>query len=290
MPRYFMRFNMADLPEGAPNTDQTFTKYLEGSNLRLEPEQSDQKTLWLKPNLHAPLGFTIFVGSALRKISVVPQQEYLQAQKGFQNKQYTCDFLPLQKGKNHIFAKYDFKITSPDTRINLRLNCPSDKYLLDYMRVKVVDKSADLHQKKSPLTLHASYVENMSLPANEAGYVFIIEGNMPYNTKEGTLEIDVNTNQEAFEFTEIVGCEPVEYSDKYTPSKYGIIFKEKVFISPSDHTSTAINIKLMKGGVDFRDAGLMKHYFFQVLDNDKIIIDKQGWNQINVSHLLFRCN
>ena len=130
----------------------------------------------------------------------------------------------------------------------------------------------------------------MSLPANENGYVFIIEGNMPYNTKEGTLEIDVNTNQEAFEFTEIVGCEPVEYSDKYVPSKYGIIFKEKVFISPTDHTNSAINIKLMKGGQEFREAGLMKHYFFQVLDNDKIIINKQGWNQINVSHLLFRCN
>ena len=102
--------------------------------------------------------------------------------------------MPLQKGKNHIFAKYDFKITSEETRINLRLNCPSDKYLLDYMRIKIVDKSSDLHQKQSPMTFHSTYVENMSLPANENGYVFIIEGNMPYNTKEGTLEIDVNTN------------------------------------------------------------------------------------------------
>ena len=102
----------------------------------------------------------------------------------------------------------------------------------------------------------------MGLPATEAGYCFIIEGNMPYNTNEGTLTIDVNTNQEVFDFTEAVGCEPVEYCDKYVPSRYGIIFKEKVYISPQDHTSTAINIKLQKGGVDFRDAGLMKHYFF----------------------------
>lgn len=102
----------------------------------------------------------------------------------------------------------------------------------------------------------------MSLPSTEQGYSFIIEGNMPYNTNEGTLTIDVNTNQEVFDFVEAVGCEPVEYSDKYVPSKYGIIFKEKVYISPTDHTSTAINIKLLKGGVDFRDAGLMKHYFF----------------------------
>lgn len=100
----------------------------------------------------------------------------------------------------------------------------------------------------------------------------------------------MNTNQDGFDFTEAVGCEPVEYADKYVPSKYGIIFKEKIYISPADHTSTAINIKLLKDGVDFRDADLMKHYFFQILDNDKIIMDKQGWNQINLSHFLFRSN
>ena len=113
---------------------------------------------------------------------------------------------------------------------------------------------------------------------------------MPYSTNEGQLTIDVNTNQDNFDFTEAVGCEPVEYSDKYVPSKYGIIFKEKIYISPMDHTSTALNIKLLKNGVEFRDADLMKHYFFQILDNDKIILDKQGWNQINLSHYLFRCN
>jgi len=189
-----------------------------------------------------------------------------------------------------VFAKFDFKITSDDSIINLKLNCPTDKYLLDYMRMKIVDKSADLHQAGAPITLHSTYIENMSLPQNDVGYCFIIEGNMPYNTNEGQLTIDVNTSQETFDFTEAVGCEPVEYSDKYEPSKYGIIFKEKVYISPTDHTSTAINIKLLKDGVEFRDADLMKHYFFQILDNDKIILDKQGWNQINLSHYLFRCN
>ena len=206
-----MRYNMVDLPEGTPNVDNTFTKYHEGNHIRLLPSHSDEKTLWIKPNLHAPLGFTLWIGSALRKISVVSQQDYLTAQKSFQNKQYECNFLPLQKGKNHVFAKFDFKITSDDTRINLRLNCPSDKYLIDYMRIKIVDKAKDLHQASAPITLHSSYIENMSLPQSEHGYCFIIEGNMPYNTNEGTITIDVNTNQEVFEFTEAVGCEPVEY-------------------------------------------------------------------------------
>ena len=77
MPRYFMRYNMVDLPEDCENVDQTFTKYHEGTLMRLLPCHSEEKTLWIKPNLNAPLGCTIWVASALRKISVVSQQEYL---------------------------------------------------------------------------------------------------------------------------------------------------------------------------------------------------------------------
>jgi hypothetical protein len=79
MPRYFMRYNMVDLPEGCDNVDQTFTKYHEGKLTRLSAAQSEEKTLWIKPNINAPLGCTIWAASALRKISVVTQQEYLAA-------------------------------------------------------------------------------------------------------------------------------------------------------------------------------------------------------------------
>jgi len=44
---------------------------------------------------------------------------------------------------------------------------------------------------------------------------------------------------------EVQHVEPLEYQDKYQPWKYGIIFKEKVFVS-SDHTAAAINVRLKK--------------------------------------------
>jgi hypothetical protein len=58
------------------------------------------------------------------------------------------------------------------------------------------------------------------------------------------------TNKENFALEEVLHVEPLEYSDKYFPSKYGIIFKEKVYVGP-DHTSAAINIKLKKEGKEF---------------------------------------
>lgn len=79
--------------------------------------------------------------------------------------------------------------------------------------------------------------------------------------------IDLSTNQENLDFVEIQNCEPVEYTDKYVPSKYGIIFKEKIVVQPLEHTAVSLNIRLMKGGVDFQDLGLLKYYTFTIYDN-----------------------
>ena len=105
-----------------------------------------------------------------------------------------------------------------------------------------------LHQEATPQALHSCNLDNLTLPATEEGYILLIEGVMPYNSAEGQLQIDLNTNQENLDLQEIIGCEPVEYSDAYTPSKYGIIFKEKVYISPTDSTSTSVNVRMSKNG------------------------------------------
>lgn len=118
----------------------------------------------------------------------------------------------------------------------------------------------------------------------------VVEGVMPYNTNEGQIVIDLSTNQENLDFIEIQNCEPVEYSDKYVPSKYGIIFKEKIVVQPQEHTAVSLNIRLMKGGVDFQDLGLLKYYTFTIYDNGLPFYIKKGYNQINLSHFLFRSN
>lgn len=71
MPRYFMRFLSNEFPDAVAPIDETFTRYHEGKNMRLTSEQSSLKTIWLKPNMMAPQGYTLWVGSQLRKISVV---------------------------------------------------------------------------------------------------------------------------------------------------------------------------------------------------------------------------
>lgn len=76
------------------------------------------------------------------------------------------------------------------------------------------------------------------------------------------------------------------------PTKYGIIFKEKIVISPADHTSATMNIKMLKGPEEFEKVPNMKPKYFRVdvLDNGKTIYSQKGYNQITLSHFMFRCN
>ena len=102
------------------------------------------------------------------------------------------------------------------------------------------------------------------------------------------MQLEVLTNKDNFTLDEVQHVEPLEYSDKYFPSKYGIIFKEKVYVGP-DHTSAAMNIKLKKQGMEFdKIEGMSKLFKIQVLDHGKVIYQKQGYNQITLSHFMFR--
>lgn len=103
--------------------------------------------------------------------------------------------------------------------------------------------------------------------------------------------MEVLTNRENFTLDEIQHVEPQEYSDKYYPSKYGIIFKEKILISQADNTSLAFNVRLRKDGKEFdKIEGMRKLFRIQVLDQGKVVLNIEGINQITVSHILLRCN
>lgn len=106
------------------------------------------------------------------------------------------------------------------------------------------------------------------------------------------MVIDTLCNKDTFNLHEVVQCEPLEYVDTYVPTKYGIIFKEKIIISPSDHTSASLNIKLLKNGTEFGKAENFtpKYFYVEVLDNGKPIFHRTGYNQITISHIMFRCN
>jgi hypothetical protein len=51
---------------------------MESMQFRLTGNLATQKTLWLKPNVVAPQGYTLWAASNFRTITVVPKSEYMQ--------------------------------------------------------------------------------------------------------------------------------------------------------------------------------------------------------------------
>jgi hypothetical protein len=85
----------------------------------------------------------------------------------------------------NVFAKHEFKVVDSEMRLNIKVSCNSDKYLANFMRLKVVDKNSSLNQCTDHLIFNNMNLQNLSLPKNDLGYIIIVEGNMPYNTAEG---------------------------------------------------------------------------------------------------------
>ena len=93
-----------------------------------------------------------------------------------------------------MFAKYDFNVpdSSQDLLMHLKVDIPSDKYLLRYMRLKIIDKNESTSkycsQTEKQQLLNQMRLDNMIFTFNNGkGYSIVIEGVMPYNTTEGQL-------------------------------------------------------------------------------------------------------
>lgn len=106
--------------------------------------------------------------------------------------------MPQQRGKYQHLGKYEFTIpaktlpTDPDTIVHFKIDTPADRYLLNYMRAKIVDRSAnsgggkDHTEAHNVICLNQLNLGDIRLSPNGVnGYCLIVEGVMPYNTTEG---------------------------------------------------------------------------------------------------------
>ena len=108
----------------------------------------------------------------------------------------------MEKGKYHLFGKYDFQVTEADTALHLKVDVPNDKYLLKYMRLRLIDRGHTSKrfstQTEGQRIFNVMKFENLILQPNGGkGYSIIIEGVPPYNTAtEGNqLQLELISNR-----------------------------------------------------------------------------------------------
>ncbi|KRW99453.1 hypothetical protein PPERSA_07938 [Pseudocohnilembus persalinus] len=151
----------------------------------------------------------------------------------------------------------------------------------------------------------------VTLKANTT-YHLLIEGMVPYNLGSGTLDCDFYLKEADQQIEQVDLVEPVEYFDKYTPYKYGILFREKLY--SSENTVSSVFLRLGKveegqqqqqekdkkgakkgaagNGSDIQEQPLeeQRKIIFELYENDKLIQYTSGYNQAYLSFILLQAN
>lgn len=93
---------------------------------------------------------------------------------------------------------------------------------------------------------YLNITEYTKIKLKKSVYNLVIEGIIPFTFPDGKLDLDVySMNDVQLEQLEFV--EPVEYTDKYIPSKVGLIFSERIFVN--ELTAVSFSMSLVRSQV-----------------------------------------
>lgn len=117
----------------------------------------------------------------------------------------------------------------------------NDQSLLRYLRLKLVelkDKHYANDEEFNTGVVDAadekSYILTSLVKIHlDAGkrYLIMIEGTTPYVCADGSFDFNILYRDPVFDIQNVELIDPLEYMDRYAPTKYGIIFRERLFVS-----------------------------------------------------------
>ncbi|KAM3133078.1 hypothetical protein pb186bvf_014795 [Paramecium bursaria] len=273
----------------------------------------DNKNHVFRLNIYSPLNFTLWLSSS-NKIQTLSIAEYLIDLEGYQTKSFTVDYPACESGKYFVFFRFKIQINSnKDTgSFVYKVKSTNDNSLLRYLKLKIIE----IPPVGNPLMLqtiegvHKNLFESESIIngtqrfnlKSGVQHYFILEGIPPYNVAEGSFEMDFLTNSDV-QIQQIEQVEPMRYSDKYTPTKYGIIFRERIFANDSissffvrlaegvvQQQNTAVKGKQTKGGaadVEIVESEMKGERLIrlELLKGEEIVIYNYGINQALLSNV-----
>ncbi|EGR31119.1 hypothetical protein IMG5_117620 [Ichthyophthirius multifiliis] len=247
----------------------------------------ENKNHVFKIQAYTPVAYSLSISSNnnFRTCSIA---NYLTEYEGYQLKSFNIDYNAFEQNKYNMLFRFRIQKQANESSFVLKLKCKNDKQLLKYMTLKVKEQN-DQEDNEMLTTIegvHKNLYENsymissylrIQLKQNTTYYI-ILEGLVPYNAPEGILQTDFYTKDQ-LEFINIEHLEPIKYVDKYVPSKYGIIFREKIFVS--ELTIVTLNLRIaelinnQQGGgnnIDNKKKGKDQQQFLDF--QEKIIIEK----------------
>jgi hypothetical protein len=215
--------------------------------------------LAVQPNIIAPFGYSLWVMSNYT-VSKIPELDYLcSPEKQYVKKELEIDTPQMKQSRYYILFRCNFACKDPKTTCLLKVST-TDKYLIECMRFHIVTQheaagapeNAAISNKKTKQAVELSengriiVQHNVPFTLAAGKYSLVCDILAPYNVDTSKLSVALASLPEVADFANIELEEQAEYSDLYQPYKYGVIFRERIYVP--NETPVALHIRLRKGG------------------------------------------
>jgi len=166
--------------------------------------------------------FTIFSDHAC---DCMDYGTYLKKFFSYENKTFKIDHPSFERNKTSLIAKFKIKLKEK-TYFKINLNHP-DKLSKKFIEIYLYFGMLSQNKKRINFDLNEKILFD---PLDNDDYILSIVINPPYVLNSNTLEVDFyfDKNSTAINLLEI--SEPFKLYDRIKTNKYGIVFKEFIFV------------------------------------------------------------
>lgn len=216
---------------------------------------------------------------------------------GWTSTQLNFDYSAINKKSFYIPLKAE--LTSLDHLPVLMKLSSSDPNLLTNAQLLLIDRDKHpLEQNFQYLDVSTLESQRIALAPNEKGYRLILLIISATNLPEGSINLNILTKTpEQIKANAVDMMDPVEFSDRYMPNKYGIVFKEHLFIPEEVHFS--LHLRLRKGGLPVigsktkemtpeEQLNILRLLKLELFEGENVIASSQGYNQAYLTHINLR--
>ena len=216
--------------------------------VKLEGGTKIPRTIDVK--VFSPLGFTVWVCSNKQPIQIQSRQDVMTEGGLNPIALEPVNFSAVPGKTYHVFQRFNVTLNSEEeaARLIFRYKC-ADSYLDSYFKFILIDRSQPSSGSKEKKYLELYNQERLapdqelSLTKSDQGYSLLVEGILPYTVMpETALNLDFLSSNPGVAIEPVEQLDPLEYSEAYLPHKYGIIFKEKVFVGDTTLASLYVSI------------------------------------------------
>jgi hypothetical protein len=220
---YFVNFDLIDSYGREVHSNIILSKFY--STYLNENLEKEKNYFLILKSFVCPFGFNFNVYSD-HACDNIDYGTYLKKFYGFVNKDIKIDHTAFERNKTSLIGKFKIKLIEK-TYIMINLKYP-DKLSKKFIEIYLYFGRSTQNKKRINFDLNEKILFE-PLPWEDE-YILAIVINPPYVINSNSLEIDFYYDKPTAKITLVETYEPLKLYDRIKANKYGIVFREYIFV------------------------------------------------------------